>query len=358
MKKPYIYLLFILIVSCNSKDSESEPKVNFNTKDLIADITKNIIVPSVEKFKDDCVALDGMIVKYLNDISESNLETAKNQWKTTARAYANIYAFNIGKVKDEFTHLSLYNWPTNGIAIENFIKKRAVVAEEIKIFGSQAKTLSGVEYLLFNENIENTNKKFTNNSKRGGYLKFISKELKERAEKLSNKWSVNGENYLSIFIDNDKTGIESSLNILFNGIYNVVNTAKVSKLGKPAGLENSYNTRPKEIQAPYSKLSVDLMIENIKSVEKVIFNPKKLGLSDNIKSITKNEKLNEKLKSQIKKTISALEDIDTPLETAIENDKETIKKAYDELKILDILLSTDVRSILSIIITSTDNDGD
>lgn len=353
MKKTIIILLFISLLSCQEKDNDAPN--NFDRKELVTNITNNLIVPNIISFENEVKSLNNLIINYGNDLTEQNLANIKNQWKKAAKAYANIYVFNIGEVKNDFTHQALYNWPTLGIAIENFIRDRQITKETVANFSPQAKTLSGLGYLLFNNSTSEVNLNFKNSAKRLNYLRFISSELEERASMLAKKWN---EKYATTFINNEESGIKSSYNMLYNGVYNTISTIKVSKLGKPAGLENSSNTSPNEIQAQYSKLSVSLMIENLKSIEKVLFNESGVDFSDNIKFITKNDELNTKLKTSIINSINSLEKINTPLYEAVETEKEVIKNAYEALKSLDILLGVDVKSTLSIIITATDNDGD
>ncbi len=80
-------------------------------------------------------------------------------------------------------------------------------------------------------------------------------------------WDESGERYINVFINSQAIGIEGSFNRLYNGLFNLIDTAKVTKIGKPAGLENSENTNPELTQAYFSTSSLDIIRVNIQSVE-------------------------------------------------------------------------------------------
>ena len=55
---------------------------------------------------------------------------------------------------------------------------------------------------------------------------------------------------------------------------------------------------------------------------------------------------------------TAIDNIDSPLSIAIDYDKTKVKSLYDSLGELKSIFSTELRSTLGIVITTTDNDGD
>lgn len=359
MKKYLFILLSILALSCSNDSNNENNDSSFDTKQMISDITSQIILPSVEIFKNEATTLNTAVESFIANPSEANLNTARLQWITTAKAYANVYAFNIGAVKSQFMHKALFNWPTLPNAIENYINNNTVIdATTVANFSLQAKTISSIEYLLFKSDLSTTAAEYSD-VKRQNYLKYTTLELKASAERLEQIWNTTGENYSTTFINNEGTGINSSLNLLYNGLYNIVDTARLAKVGKPAGLENSSNTNPEELQAYFSRTSTILVVENLKSVQNIFFNTNSgLGISDNIEAIAGSQILSNELQTQLTTTINALNTISEPLFDAITNGNNDVVTAHQEIKNLEVLLANDVRSMLSIVITPTDNDGD
>jgi len=358
MKKLILLTASLFIFFSCSNDSNTQGET-FNTPKMLTEITETIIIPKINNFKIACDDLNTNVSEYIQNPTENNLTQIQISWKTTASAYAQIYAFNIGEAKNRYFHQSLYYWPTFSIAIENFINNTVVItADNVAQLSPQAKTLSGIEYLLFNGSPSDVHQEFTNSPKRLDFLKFIVLSQKEKAENLYNLWHKSGENYANSFINNSEIGLDSSINMLFNGVYNVVSTAKITKVGKSAGLENSNNVNFDELQAKYSGYSKALIIENLKSVKDVFFNPNGLGLSDNVASITGNQIQNDALLIKIDTAIASLNNLNGTLAESITNAHDQVSSIHQQLQGILIIIGVDIRSTLSIIITSTDNDGD
>ena len=353
-----ILLFVISVVSCN-EDESSENTNNFDVRALLEEVTINNVIVSVNEFQDQSESLSDAVEAYLGEMNEDNLLDVRNQWKSTALTYASIYAFNIGDVRDQFFHQALYNWPTLPNTIESFIANNDEINESfIMSISPQAKTLSGLEYLIYKDSLSTTNQEFLVSVNRQNYLRLIALELKTQANRLLNVWQESGDNYANVFANSQATGIEGSFNKLYNGLFNVIDTGKVTKIGKPAGLENSENTNPELTQAYFSNSSLDILKANILSIEEIYFNPNGIGISDYVFSVIRNDELNNAIKNKIDEVYNSINAIPGPLfQSIIENPNE-VADLHKKLEELGILFSVDVRSVLSIIITSTDNDGD
>ena len=142
----------------------------------------------------------------------------------------------------------------------------------------------------------------TQQPERREYLAEAGKFVEAQAKRLLRIWNTEGDNYAKTFINNEASGINNSFNLLFIGLYNAANTAKVTKIGKPGGFEKSPRTNPKKVKAPYSDESLALTQNSIEVIE--------------------------------------------------------VENLHAKLTALNIWMGVDARSILSVIITSTDNDGD
>ncbi len=359
MKIKFPLVIFIIcffsFFSCKNDDSNTS---SFDTKAMLTDVTQDVILPNVNNFVTSISTLENSIATFTATPTAVNLNLAQNSWKSAAQQYAGIYSFNIGRPKELFMHQLLFNWPAFTIAIENAIASGTSI--EIDQISSKAKGLTGIEYLLFGDiSATNTNvlDSFSDQN-RLNYLTAISIDLKNQANRLHSIWNVSGEDYATTFINNTDTGLQSSLNMLFNGLYNVSEAIKKAKLGKPAGLENTSATNPETLQAFRSGISLDLIEKNIKSIEAIYFNTNGIGLSNNVQGITGNEEINTKVRNQFESIYTALSAINQPLYLAIDVEKPAVSDAYNRIKELVILLNNEVGSTLSIIVTPTDNDGD
>ncbi|MEM6722127.1 MAG: imelysin family protein [Bacteroidota bacterium] len=350
--------LSIVLLACSGNNT-STPSNDFQVKNLVSDLTNQHIIANATAFFNQTSTLEQEINNYVSNPTVAKLEAAQSAWKQAAIAYGKVYTFNIGLIRDKFMHQALYNWPTVTNAIENFIAKpKEITAEYVQKLSPQAKTLSALEYLLFKSDTATVNTQFTDSENRRNYLKYVAKELKSRAERLVNMWNVSGENYKTTFIENTATGIKASFSLLYNGLHNLIDTGKVTKIGKPAGLENSQNTNPEIAQAHLSQTSLAILKSNIESIEAVYFNAQGLGISDYVSHIATNEKLNTAVQAKINEIYAAIDALPGSLFSAITQNPTAVQTLHEKLNDLRILFSVDIRSILSITITSTDNDGD
>lgn len=361
MRKKYplsVLLLVTLLFACNSSDNGTPTEENFDVSRLLTEVTNKTIIPAIVEFNTQANIFNDLVAVYLNDSSEANLSSVRAQWIETALAYERTYNFHIGIVRARFLHQAIYNWPTVASAIEDFIANDEVTEQTVAAISPQIKALAGIEYLLFKGDLATTHKSFLDSDKRRDYLKYSVAFLTSQAIRLSDIWAADGENYASTFVTNDASGIDGSFNLLFNGLYNAVDTGKVTKIGKPAGLEKSPNTNPDIVQAPFSDLSLELLSESIEMVEEVFFSNSNTNISDYIFFILDDNGLNTDIATKINEVKLAIEAIPVPLEEAVDSNPTEVATLHAKLAELGVLISVDVRSVLSIIITSTDNDGD
>ncbi|WP_296313320.1 imelysin family protein [Winogradskyella sp. UBA3174] len=353
-----IAIASIIIIACSSSDSDASDQ-GFNVKNFLDNAVNLNIKPALNTFNLETSNLEQSISTYTNNPTVANLELARQQWKTTAINYEKTYVYHIGLARTQFLHNSIYNWPTVEGAIEYFISDNdSIDATFMATISSQAKSLAAIEYLLFAENAATINSGFMNSEKRRDYLRLSSIYLKTRADKLQNVWATSGEDYGTTFINNSGSGIQGSFNLYYNGIHNALDVTKSTKVGKPAGLENSQVINPELTQAYFSDTSKALVRVSIESVETAYFNTAGLGIDDYVFSITNNQDLNDAILNKINEIYAALNAMSLPLDEAVNQSNAQVEVLHTKIEDLRILFAVDVRSVLSIIITTTDTDGD
>lgn len=359
-KKRYCisFLVFFIILGCNTKD-ENKSSESFNVSDLLSDLTRYQIIPTVDNFNEQAVRLNTIIEAYLSNPNEDEFLKIKNQWKLTTLAYEKVYAFNIGNVRSQFLHEAIYLWPIATNSIEDILQKTPQIDENaIAALSPSIKSIAALEYLLFKSGTTETNTEFISSENRQNYLKYAALNIQQQSERIQNIWSTSGENYSDEFINSNENGIQGSFNKYFNGLYNLIDTGKVSKIGKPSGLENSPVINPLLSQAFRSDLSLPILKENMVILERAYFNPEGLGINDYVTYIRRNDDLNLLIQEKISEVKLAIEAIPVPFFDAITSHYSLVEDLHTKLKELLIIFSTDLRSTLSIVITSTDNDGD
>ena len=347
-------LLLILLGSCGEK---AEDKA-FDVDLFLREITQKVILPTLEDFKNEAELLSKVTETYVNAPNLEQLEAVREHWIKTAYAYERTYNFHFGPAKSRFLHRAIYNWPTVPETIENIVSSKAINEETMAKVSPQIKGLAALEYLLFKEDIDTVHTEMTEQDPRRAYLLHCSKFLEAQAHRLVTIWDPKGENYAETFVTSKATGINDPFNLLFNGLYNAANTSKVTKIGKPGGFEKSPRTNPQKVQAPYSDESLPLTLASVEVIEEVFFGSSHPNISQYISSLAEDDVTNERIKTAIKEIKEAITAIPIPLEEAVDAYPSEVENLHLKLTALNIWMGVDARSILSVIITSTDNDGD
>ena len=350
----FAIILLLLTGGCKEK-TEAE---TFDVNLFLKDITQKVIIPTLEDFKTQTQLLSAKIEEYTEAPEISKLDAIKTQWVNTAMAYERTYVFHFGPAKSKFLHQSIYNWPTVPETIEDMLESEQFDAEMIVKASPQIKSLAALEYLLFAKDSETVQTEMATNANRLAYLGYAASFLTSQAERLLKIWQDEGGQYAQKFVSNQAKGINNSFNLLFNGLYNAANTAKVTKIGKPGGFEKSPRTNPDRVQAPYSNTSLPLTLASIEVIEQVFLGKEHPNISQYIASLGADETTNQRIQTALGEIKESIAGISVPLKEAVDSHPEKVKKLYEDITALNIWMGVDARSTLSIILTSTDYDGD
>lgn len=353
MKKTLTIILFLfLLIGC-----KSEPQADYLTE-IPTTVIDNILKDRLSLANTKMKTLKKDVVNFTKKPTVATLKKAQDSYKDLAFLYGKLYVFNIGEAKDNFFNRRFNFWPVYNIAIEKVITEGKIDETKFINFGSASKNLPGMQYLLFKyDNNEKIVEEFSVQDSRKKYLTLVINELEKLFISLNDVW-FGGGNYAQIFKSQNKQGLQGAFNLLYNGMYNVVDTDKVTKIGKPAGLESSPHTNPEIVEAFYSGQSLALIKSNLQSIEELFFSNKITNIASYIESITKNKEITSKLRTQLDECFRILATINVPLKVAVNTEKDKLKKLHKAYSNLLVIMNSDIRSVLSIVITGTDNDGD
>ncbi|MEM9363019.1 MAG: imelysin family protein [Bacteroidota bacterium] len=350
----FFLVLLLLITGCDQKAKEK----TFDVDLFLQEVTQKVILPTLDDFKKQAEQFTKETERYVNSPSVEQLEVLRKQWVKTAYAYERTYNFHLGPAKSRFVHRAIYNWPTVPETIENLISSKEFNEEKMAKASPQIKGLAALEYLLYREDVDKVHIQMTEQETRRTYLLHSVKFLEAQANRLVSIWAAEGENYTETFVTSKATGLKNSFNLLFNGLFNAANTAKFTKIGKPGGLEKSPRTNPQKVQAPYSNESLALTRESVEVIEEVFFGNDHPNISEYISSLAEDEVVNGRIKTAIQDIKEAIAAIPVPLEEAVDTYPKEVENLHLQLTALNIWMGVDARSLLSVILTSTDNDGD
>ncbi|MGB1042379.1 MAG: imelysin family protein [Tenacibaculum sp.] len=353
MKKIIITILTITTLFACKNDIEA-PVVN---TDFFESYYTDNIQPSLANFTQELKTQEALIQKFEASKNDADFDKMLSQWLVCAKAFSKIEVYNFGLIKDKFYNINLYNYPANITKVESNIASKVIY--DSNFFASQStsnKGLATIEYLLYgNQNITEAKSLLINDNYRLDYLLGVSKELIRVSEAIKNTWK---NEYKDTFINlNGNICTQSAKCLSINQIINVLDVAKVTKIGKPAGFEKSNNIAPTTLQAYRSKTSLKLIEATLNEIKYAYFDSK-TNYASLVDAIDDSKKISAEIAKKINNLELEISKLNNNLFDEISDNTENVQPIYNGLKELSILFAVDVTSILSVAVLPTDNDGD
>ena len=352
--KKYISLIVIFaitILACNSSDSDASTIDTFHE-----DYYDVNIAPSIKGFKTELEKQIQLTTAFKADTSQENFENLQAQWLVCAKAFSKMSVYNIVAVKAEFFDVLIYNFSITPSRIETNIAEQTVFNSEYFITKSSVtKGLGALEYLLYNN--QNSTEAYTLLTKdefRVNYLLGVTEEALVKTNALFDFWELG---YKETFINATAVSCtENARCLTFNQLINIIDVIRVTKLGKPAGLESS-TTDVEGLEAFRSGNSLALIKSSLDEVARV-YASSDVNFGALVDEISGNTIVSDAISTAFVNINTTIEAIDTSLHTAILNNDPNVEVLYDELFELVKYFSVDAASVLSVTIIPTDNDGD
>jgi predicted lipoprotein len=355
MKKYFLFILVatLIVLACKNDDND-----DVSTIDTFHQEYYNVnISPSIVNFKTEIENQITLIEVFKNNTSSENLNKLQEQWLVSAKAFSKTRAYNILAIKALFYDIIIYNYSITPSSIEeNIAEKTTYNSDYFNSKSTVSKGLGTLEYLLYNN--QDTDKALIllkEDSYRIDYLLGVTEEVLTQTNLLINFWE---SEYKETFIN--ATSISCSDNarcLAFNQLINIIDIIRVTKLGKPAGLESSTSTSIESLEAYRSENSLQLIQSSIEEVQNAYTNST-VNFSELVDEIAGSEDVSNAINNSFNNVFGYINSFDTSLYTAIQENNPNVELLYDSLFDLVTNFSVDAASILSVSVLPTDNDGD
>ncbi len=349
--KRNIIILFTLLLGLSACGGSNSQKEVFNEDEMLRNVYQQIIKVEEETFLKDALALQEATDVFVQSPNADKLSALRTQWLVVAKDWARCFTFNIGPMRGRTQNFFFLNarFPINANGIEGRIEKAGL--EEINTqyvlsFGNDMKGLYGIEYLLYKDDVDKSLQAYSS-EKRRKVLKLVVAEFVSDVRSHKEAWDKYSLTFLANKIDKDD--IDNSFNQLIGGLDNVIHFAWETKVGKAI--------RKNDIEAPYSRKSLDLIRENIAMTKKLYFEG---GIAEKVKAAMKGHNtFNESVRKRYEKVEKALDAIGEPLILAIKgSEKSKVEYLLEELKALENIELTKVETTLNLIDGTKEGDGD
>lgn len=354
--KKYILLILatiLIVLACKNDEDNDVSTIDTFHKDYY-----NInISPAIANFKSEIEKQIVLSEKLKNNTSIENLNELQEQWLISAKAFSKTRAYNVLAIKALYYDIILYNFPIKpGFIEDNIAEKDIYNSDYFRNNSTVSKGLGTLEYLLYNN--QNTNKALSllkEDSYRIDYLLGVTEEVLRQTNLLINFWE---SEYKETFIK--ATSISCSENarcLAFNQLINILDIIRVTKIGKPAGLEGSDSSAIESLEAFRSESSLELIKSSIEEVQNAYTNSN-VNFSKIVDEIADSSDASNAINNSFENVFGYINAIDTSLYIAIKENNPNVELLYESLFDLVKYFSVDAASILSVTVLPTDNDGD
>lgn len=365
--KPFIFIVvFSLIVfqSCKKPEAPSDQNLfdTFDRKALLQNLG-NQIISEYENTLQAAIQLETSVNQFNQNVNISNLQNLKNQYLNLLMQWKKAEFSNFGPQEENFIGQNIDYGNFNQNLFQQNLANANLDSTYFANAGVTVKGLGCLEYMLYNQNDNQTIDGFTTDSlsnRRKTYLLGCVKEIQNQLNKLIQLWKPTGGNYLQTFVSKDGRDVASSLTVYCNSLVFFMEHVRRSKIGQPSGIENQGNINLNLLEKKLSQKSIDCIQANLEGLQNAFTGKNGQGLDDllnHLKIEYNGTLLSDVIKNKFNEVQSKIANI-SHLEQAIQNDFSKVQELHTSLKQLIVLLKVDMMSNLGLLITYTDNDGD
>jgi predicted lipoprotein len=355
MKKSVIWAVIVgcIVIACQNDNSSGNGSTD---DDFYQRYFDQKVSAALTAFKSDSEKGVELAIAFRANPSQDKFNALQVHWKVWGSSFSRLDVYSFFEVKERFFNVNLQNFPVNTAFIESNIDDGGVYdTAYLNTKSTVTKGLATVEYLLYHErNSEEAFELLSEDTFRVDYLVAISEEILRQTNLLLEFW----ETYESEFVNSKGNSCADMARcIAFNQLINIIDVAKVTKVGKPAGLEKSSNISLDKLEAFRSGASLGLIKACLQEVEKA-YSQGDSGFSIMVNDIAGSSELSNNIAAAFAKLYQDIDAMPDGLYVAISNGDPMVLTFYDDLTQLIKYFSVDAASILSVTVVPTDNDGD
>ncbi len=286
--------------------SQTQVEQTFNFTQMMANYADNIIVPAYQTAQTQSRTLtgtEGTMRAYCNAIGTDQETAAKafaqTSWHNTMQAWQQTELSILGPAAENenakrnavLSYAS--SFPTSSCAIDQAVVLAQDTRFDITDRAFNARGLSALEYILFNDNLDHTcpvqiqqTSEWNNlddtarKQQRCQYGALLAQDITQNIGRIITDWSIDGGDYRATFVNPVNT--PDNLSALSDALFYIELETKDEKIGLPSGIsvDCAQKTCPSGIESPYSETSFQHVRDNLTAF-KTSFNGKNgLGFDD------------------------------------------------------------------------------
>ncbi|MDE2966959.1 MAG: imelysin family protein [Chloroflexota bacterium] len=347
---PLILGAALLLAACSS---------DVTRRDVAASLTELVIVPRYEAAADRAEAMSEGIRTLVSEPTPARLHEARDSWRDARSAWSRVQAYTLGPVMELRIPSLVSWWPIDESKIRDALARPSISAEDVRdTFAADQRGFGALELLLFADGDSVLSHLQADDEAYSQYLMALAEVIADAVRQASNDWS--GE-YGEAFSGSGDRAISENLAIadLVRVPVFLTETLGDMQLGVALGItkpEADLNVIPEGVAAT----GVEDLDQSMRGIQDTYLGDADgLGLSDLVAELS--TEADQRMRDALLNAITAIESLretGKPLKDLLQTDSGLVIEARDAIKNVQLVLNTEVVSLLGITIGFSDNDGD
>ena len=348
-------MLLLLAVGCGPSASDEDA--------VLISLTDSIIVPGYEALAEEARDLRQALEDLCVRPSDAALIEARQAWREARAPWMRSEATWFGPVMDRRS-ISLMDW--SQIAperIEAMLENNpATTEEEVRnVLASTQRGFGAIEYLLFSDDA--LHDLSGPSSTRCDYLTALGRVVESEANAISVDWSVvreHGPAYQDFFTGRSNSSLltrQAVAELVRTQVF-LIRTIVDMRLAAAIGLREG-GPDSSAIPGGAGDNSLNDLRNEILGMRSMYLGSNEsdgLGISDLV--LVLSQETDERMRNHFEDALSAIDAVEMPLSSALEEHPERVQLVFDRLLALQRTFSTEVVSLLGVSIGFSDTDGD
>lgn len=355
----FVFLLLALGAACGSEDDTGSNCTSSSPIPRVLDRYYEIIDNRITNLAAAGVRLESLADGYVDSPSEVGLQALRAQYLLTAEAWLNAEPFAYGPDGASVVSMEVNPFPVDETAVDAHVAQGSFDKSQPANFD---RGLPALDYLLFNGTLQEVHQRLLTNGAARLVIFDLSEALQTNMTDLANTWKDSQES----FIASTGTSAGSSISVLINGLSKHFEDTRRDRLGTPFGVTTLGFANPQTVEAPYSEQSLTWLRLAIIANQTAFLASDPVGepilpsLADYIQGLPSADAttLADDIQNQYTLMLAALDEVDGPLATAVEQDVDDVQEAYNTISRQVVNLKTDVPAVACVAITYVDNPSD
>jgi uncharacterized protein len=319
-------------------------------------IARNVLVPAYSDLATRARDLSTAADALTSAPSPASLDKAQRAWREVLLAWRRTQAFAHGPVADLGVAGRIRAWPWRRQSVDRVLRaQRPIDDGYIQELGANAVGLSGLEALLFDPRQDTAARVAAFAGARGArqrqYFLALARDLVKSTANVESAWR-GAAGYAATF----SKGGQDQLNLVVNDLLAAIEDGAQERLRRVVDPHVDPLLRAELTEGGVSDTSQPGLLAVVTGAQTLFMGGSGPGLDDYLKGLKLATA--RRVEVQFQKAIDAIQAIDTPLERAATANPQLISRAWDACRTLEILLKTEVASMLGVTLTFKAKDGD